>query len=79
MAKQEQWELPKHQWYRVRERGGSEGKQIREGTVTCQCGNRILVIWDDKWPTCKRSSLNMWIRIASPDTVAASGAEIVYQ
>ena len=79
MAKQEQWELPKNQWYRVRERCGSEGKQIREGTVTCQSGNRILVILDDTWSTCKRSSLDMWIRIASPDTVASSGVEIVYQ
>ena len=77
MAKQEQWELPKNQWYRVRHKSASKG--IREGTVICQDGNRVLVMLDDKWSTCTRSSLDMWIRIASPDTVAGSGMEIVYQ
>ena len=77
MEKQDQWELPKHQWYRVREIQGSEGKQIREGTVTCQSGNRILVILDDKWP--RRCTHDNWMRLESPVTEVAVGAEIVYQ
>ena len=79
MAKPEQWELPKNQWYRVRHKSTIKGEQIREGTVTCQNDNRVLVILDDKWSTSTRSSLDMWIRIASSDTDAGSRMEIVYQ
>ena len=73
----DQWELPKHKRYRVREIKGSEGKEIREGTVTCQSGNFILVNLDDGW--ARRSTINNWVRLYPPPTETAVGATVVYQ
>ena len=64
MEKRDQWELPKHKRYRVREIKGSEGKEIREGTVTCQSGDVICVNFDDGW--VMRTNINKFVRIEVP-------------
>ena len=72
MEKQDQWELPRHERYRVRQIKGSDGKQIREGTVVAQSGTRICVNYDDG--LARNHNIKDWVRIPA-EAVAGATAE----
>ena len=69
------WELPTHKWYRVREKKGAHGMPIRDGTVTCQSGDRVCVHFDDGW--VERRSIGDFVRFPAIAEDAATAEAAV--
>ena len=69
------WELPTHKWYRVREKKGAHGMPIRDGTVICQSGDRVIVEFDDGWN--ERRNIGEFVGVPAEAVVGATAEAAV--
>ena len=71
----DKWELPRHEWYRVRQKKASHGKPIRDGTVICQSQSQICVYFDDGWN--EKGYIEEFVRIPAEAVVGATAEAAV--